>query len=78
MGKQLVKLITCGYESSTPFLYFTNRARTHSVLGIGLYEWLGNPTTQLNEPPGSSHLLDNSPNITIGHFRREWNVRNHF
>ena len=29
-----------------------SRARTHAVLVIGMYELLGNPTTQLIEPPG--------------------------
>jgi hypothetical protein len=28
-----------------------SRAQTHAVLVIGLYELLGNPTTQLIEPP---------------------------
>jgi len=41
MDKQLVNIITCGCESSA------------AVLVIGLYEVLGNPTTQLIEPPGS-------------------------
>jgi hypothetical protein len=35
MGKQLVNFITCGCESSAPFLQ----------LVISLYELLGNPTT---------------------------------
>jgi hypothetical protein len=34
--KQLVNIITCGYESSAPFC---------NLLVIGLYELLGNPTT---------------------------------
>jgi hypothetical protein len=53
MGTQLVNFITCGCESSAP--YFCNlqsRGRTHAVLLTGLYELLGNPTTQLIEPPG--------------------------
>ena len=45
MSKQLVNFITCGCESSAPFLYLKNRARTHAVLVIGLYELLGNTTT---------------------------------
>jgi hypothetical protein len=35
-GKQLVGFITCGCESSAPFLQ--SRVRTHNVLVIGLYE----------------------------------------
>ena len=35
-----------------PFCNLQSRARTHTVLVIGLYELLGNPTTQLIEPPG--------------------------
>jgi len=42
MGKQLVNFITCGCESNAPL---QSRARTHAVLVIGLYEWLGNTTT---------------------------------
>jgi hypothetical protein len=42
MGKQLVNFITCGCESSAPFLQFT---KPEAVLVIGLYELLGNPTT---------------------------------
>ena len=34
-----------------PFCNLQSRARTHAVLVIGLYELLGNPTTQLIEPP---------------------------
>ena len=45
MGKQLVKFITCGCESSAPFCNLQSRARTHAVLAIKLYELLGNPTT---------------------------------
>jgi hypothetical protein len=45
MGKQLVKIITCGCESSAPFGNWQSWARTHAVLVIGLYELLGNPTT---------------------------------
>ena len=46
MGEQLVNFITCGFESSIPFLRnLQNRARTHAVLVIGLYELLGNLTT---------------------------------
>jgi hypothetical protein len=53
MGKQLINFITFGCESSTPFFVtYKSRARTHAVLVIGLYELLGNPTTQLIEPPG--------------------------
>jgi hypothetical protein len=35
-----------------PFCNLQSRARTHTVLVIGLYELLGNPTTSLIEPPG--------------------------
>ena len=52
MGKQLVNFITCGYESSAPFFNLQSWARTHVILVIVLYELLGNPTTQLIEPPG--------------------------
>jgi hypothetical protein len=38
MGKQLVNFITCGCESSAPFLLFKKPV-------IGLHELLGNPTT---------------------------------
>jgi hypothetical protein len=37
-----------------PFRNLQSRARTHAVLVICLYDWLGNPTTQVIEPPGSS------------------------
>jgi hypothetical protein len=36
----------------TRFCNLQSRARTHAVLVIGLFELLGNPTTQLIEPPG--------------------------
>jgi hypothetical protein len=48
MDKQLVNLITCGYESSAPFCNLQSRARTHAVLVTGLYELLGNPTTSIS------------------------------
>jgi hypothetical protein len=51
MGNQLVNFITCGCESNAPFCNLQSKARTHAVLVIGLYEFLGNPTTQLIEPP---------------------------
>jgi hypothetical protein len=44
MGKQLVNVITCGFELSAPFCNLQNRTRTHDVLVIDLYELLGNPT----------------------------------
>ena len=34
-----------------------SRAPTHAVLVIDLYELLGNPTTELTEPPGPSPLV---------------------
>ena len=37
----------------TLFCNLQSGARTHAALVIGLYELLGNPTTQLIEPPGS-------------------------
>jgi hypothetical protein len=41
-----INFITCGCESSAPFICnLQSRARTHAVLVIGLYELLGNPTT---------------------------------
>jgi hypothetical protein len=47
MGKQLVNFITCGCESSAPFfvIYKAGRELASTVLVIGLYELLGNPTT---------------------------------
>jgi hypothetical protein len=33
------------------------QARTHAVLVIGLYELLGNPITQLIEPPDTLYIL---------------------
>ena len=45
MGKKLVNIITCGCESIAPFCNLQSQARTHTVLVIGLYELLGNPTT---------------------------------
>ena len=44
MGKQLVNIITCGFESSAPFSNLQIWARTQAVLVIDLYELLGNPT----------------------------------
>jgi hypothetical protein len=52
MGKQLVSFITFGCVLSAPFCNLQSQARTHAVLVIGLYELLGNPTTELIEPPG--------------------------
>ena len=51
MGKQLVNFITWGCESSAPIvvIYKTGREPVRTV--IGLHELLGNPTTQLIEPP---------------------------
>ena len=40
-----------------PFCNFQSWAQTHAVLVIGLYELLGNPTTQLIEPPGPLILI---------------------
>jgi hypothetical protein len=50
MVKQLVTLSLASRVH--PFYNLQNRARTHAVLVMGLYELLGNPTTQLIEPPG--------------------------
>jgi hypothetical protein len=44
VGKQLVNIITCDFESSAPFSNLQIWARTQAVLVIGLYELLGNPT----------------------------------
>ena len=38
----------------TLFCYLQNRVRTYTILVIGLYELLGNPTTYLTEPPRPS------------------------
>jgi len=60
MGKQLVNFITCGRESSAPFFCnLQSRVQTHAILVIGLYELLGNPTTQLIEPPRTLILIKN-------------------
>jgi len=40
MAKQLVSVITCGYESRAPFFVIYKAGREP-----GLYELLGNPTT---------------------------------
>jgi len=40
-----------------PFCNLHSRTRTHAVFVIDLYELLGNPTTELNEPPGSFNLI---------------------
>jgi hypothetical protein len=46
------------YPLLHPFCNLQRRARTHAVLMIGLYELLGNETTELIEPPRHSlHLL---------------------
>ena len=58
MGKQLVNFIICGCKSVHPFCNLQSRVRTHAVLVIGLYEWLGNPTTYLIEPPVPSLTSD--------------------
>jgi predicted amidohydrolase len=41
----------------TLFCKLQSRARTHTVLVMGLHELLGNPTTYLIEPPGPLHLI---------------------
>jgi hypothetical protein len=41
-----------------------SRKRTHTVLVIGLYELLGNPTNYLIEPPGPWLLLKRTSNTT--------------
>jgi hypothetical protein len=55
MGKQLVNFITCGCEASAPFFgNLQSRAQIHTILMIGLYELLGNPTTirsRTRQPP---------------------------
>ena len=51
------------WESSVPFCNLQSRSRTHTVLVIGLYELLGNPTTKLTEPPGPVGLFDNGKNM---------------
>ena len=40
-----------------PFCNLQSRERTHAVLVIGLYELLGNPATELIEPPGTFILM---------------------
>jgi len=56
MGKQLVNFITWGCDSNAPFFCkLQSRVRTHAVLVIGLYEWLGNPT--IIEPPGPFKII---------------------
>ena len=56
MGKQLVNFIICGCDSVHPFCNLQSRVQTHAILVIGLYELLGNPTTQLIEH-GPCHIL---------------------
>ena len=51
MGKQLVYHLRLRVEW-TLFCNLQSWAQTHAVLVIGLYELLGNPTSQLIEPPG--------------------------
>jgi hypothetical protein len=43
--------ITHGWDKCTLFCNLQSQARTHTILVIGLYELLGNPTTKLIEPP---------------------------
>ena len=50
MDKQLVILSLAAASRVHPLLQ--KRARTHAVLVTGLYELIGNPTTQVIEPPG--------------------------
>jgi len=46
MDKQLVNFITCGCESSAPFFaIYKAGCEPHTLLVIGLYELLGDPTT---------------------------------
>jgi hypothetical protein len=45
MGKQLLNLSLAAASRVHPFCNLQNRARTHAVLVIGLYELLGNPIT---------------------------------
>ena len=49
---------------NTFFCNLQSRVQSHAVLVIGLYEVLGNPTTQLTEPSGPS-VLDNLIDIYI-------------
>ena len=44
------------------FCNLQSRVRAHAVLVIGLYELLGNPTTQLIEPTGPYYLLNSAYN----------------
>ena len=48
MGKELVNFITC----DTLFCNLQSRAWTHAEVVIGLYELLGNTTTELIEQTG--------------------------
>ena len=52
MGRQLVLAAASRVHR---FCNIQGQARTHAVLVIGLYELLGNPTTQLIEPTGPSN-----------------------
>ena len=52
MGKQLVNFITWRCESSAPIVVIYKAGREPVRAVIGFYELLGNPTTQLIEPPG--------------------------
>jgi hypothetical protein len=57
MGKQLVNYNLRLRVECTLSCNLQSWARTHAVLVIDLYEWLGNPTTNLIEPPGPSHII---------------------
>ena len=57
MGKQLVSFITCAASRVHPFCNLQIQARTHAVLVIGLYDLLGNPTTEVIEPLEPFNIL---------------------
>jgi len=59
MGKQLLSFITCGCESSAPFLQIAKPGANPRVLVICFYELL-DPTTSLIEPPGPRYINMNS------------------
>ena len=78
MGKQLVNFITCGYVSSAPFFCnLQNRAWTHAVLVIGLYELLGNPTTYHIEPPGPFVAIELERERELGYITTTGKIKTH-
>jgi hypothetical protein len=49
---EILLKVALKHQTSMKSTNYSSIAQTHVVLVIGLYELLGNPTTQLIEPPG--------------------------